>query len=192
MSLIGKRKCRCCKESFIPDYRSVKRQRYCNKPECRKASKARCQRRWVEKNPTYFKGSDNVDRMLEWRRTHSRRQRRKGSGTVLQDICDRIDHVKQEVIPLLPLSPSESPALPPVLQDFCIEQHPVFIGLIAHITGCVLQDDIAVVTRRLEQLGQDVICSITGGRYDPQVPHLSRSHPQHSGAVQLGGSPSGP
>ena len=192
MSLIRKRKCRCCKESFIPDYRSVKRQRYCNKPECRKASKARCQKRWVEKNPTYFKGSDNVDRMLEWQRIHPGRQRRKGSGTVLQDICDRIDDVKQEVIPLLPLLPTESPALPPVLQDFCIEQHPVFIGLIAHLTGYVLQDDIAVVTRRLEQLGQDVICSTKGGRYDPQVPNLSRPHPQHSGAVQLGGSPSGP
>ena len=192
MSLIRKRKCRCCKESFIPDYRSVKRQRYCNKPEFRKASKARCQRRWVIKNPNYFKGSDNVDRMLEWRRIHPGRQRRKGSDTVLQDICDRIDHVKQEVIPLLPLLPTESPALPPVLQDFCIEQHPVFIGLIAHLTGYVLQDDIAVVTRRLEQLGQDVICSTKGGRYDPQVPHLSRPHPQHSGAVQLGGSPSGP
>ena len=189
MSLIGKCKCRCCKESFIPDYRSVKRQRYCNKPECRKASKARCQRRWVEKNPTYFKGSDNVERALEWRRTHPGRQRRKGSGTVLQDICDRIDHVKHEVTPLLPL---KSPVLPPVLQDFCIEQHPVFVGLIAHLTGCVLQDEIDSVIRRMEQLGQDVICSTTGGRYDPQVPHLSRPHPQHSGAVQLGGSPSGP
>ena len=192
MSLIGKRKCRCCKESFIPDYRSVKRQRYCNKPECRKASKARCQRRWVEKNPTYFKGSDNVDRMLEWRRTHPGRQRRKGSGTVLQDICDQIAVAEQDVTPLLPTEPPESPTLPPVLQDFCLTQHPVLVGLIAHLTGCVLQDDIAVVTRRLEQLGQDVICSTKGGRYDPQVPHLSRPHPQHSGAVQLGGSPSGP
>ena len=26
------------------------------------------------------------------------------------------------------------------------------------------------LTRRLEQLGQDVICSTNGGRYDPQVP----------------------
>ena len=192
MSLIGKRKCFCCKESFIPDYRSVKRQRYCNKPECRKASKASCQQRWVKKNPTYFKGSDNVERMLEWRRIHPRRQRRKGSGTVLQDICGQIAEVKQELTPLLPPESPESPTLPPVLQDFCIAQHPVFVGLIAHLTGCVLQDDIAVVTRRLEQLGQDVICSTKGGRYDPQVPHLSRPHPQHSRAVQLGGSPSGP
>jgi len=192
MSLIGKRKCRCCKESFIPDYRNVKRQRCCNKPECRKASKAGCQRRWVKKNPTYFKGSDNVERVREWRRANHGRQRHKSSGDVLQDNCDQIDEVKQSVTPDLPTITPESPALPPVLQDFCMSQHPVFVGLIAHITGCLLQDDIAVVTRRLEQLGQDVICSTTGGRYVPQIPNLSRPHPQHSGAVQLGGSPSGP
>ena len=192
MSLIGKRKCLCCRESFIPDYRSVKRQRYCNKPECRKASKARCQRFWVKKNPTYFKGSDNIERVFEWRRTHPGWQRRKGSGTVLQDICGQIADVKQELTPLLPPESTESPALPPVLQDFCLAQHPVFVGLIAHLTGYVLQDDIDSVIKRMEQCGQDVICSTTGGRYDPQVPHLSRPHPQHSGAVQLGGSPSGP
>ena len=192
MSLIGKRKCRCCKKTFIPDYRNIKHQRYCNKPECRKASKARCQRRWVEKNPTYFKGSGNVDRMLEWRRTHPGRQRRKGSGTVLQDNCNQIADVKQEVITLLPPEPPEPTALPPVSQDFCLAQHPVFVGLIAHLMGSLLQDDIAATTRHLEQLGQDVICSTTGGRYDPQVPNLSRPHPQYSGAVQLGGSPSGP
>jgi len=156
---------------------------YCDKPECRKASKAASQLRWTKNNPDYFKGSDNVERVREWRRTHPGWRRRTGSGPVLQDNCDEITDVKRDVIPLLP---PDSPALPPVLQDFCIVQHPVFVGLIAHLTGCVLQDDIAVVTRRLEQLGQDVICSTTGGRYDPQVPNMSRPHPQHSGAVQLG------
>jgi hypothetical protein len=162
---------------------------YCDKPECRKASKAASQQRWTNNNPTYFKGPDNVERVREWRRANPGRHLRKGSGPVLQDNCNQIADVKQEVTPFLP---PDLPALPPVLQDFCISQHPVFVGLIAHLTGCVLQDDIAMVTRRLEQLGQDVICSTTGGRYDPQVSHLSRPHPHHSGAVQLGGSPSGP
>lgn len=189
MNLIRKRQCRCCKELFSPNYRSAKRQMYCDKPECRKASKAKSQRRWVKKNPAYFKGSDNVERVREWRRVNPGRQRRKSTCGVLQDVCNKIVDAKQAVTPHLP---PELPALPSVLQDFFIAQHPVFVGLIAHLTGCVLQDDIALVTRRLEQLGQDVICSTTGGCYDPQVPHLSRLHPQHSGAVQLGGSPSGP
>jgi hypothetical protein len=161
---------------------------YCSKPECRKASKAASQRRWATKNPTYFKGPDNVERVREWRRANPGRQRRTSSGPVLQDICAEIAHVIQEVTPHLP---PESPVALPVLQDFCIVQHPVFVGLISHLTGCVLQDEIDSVIRRMEQLGQDVICSTTGGRYDPQVPNLSRPHPQHSGAVQLGGSPSG-
>jgi hypothetical protein len=141
MKLIRNQQCRCCKELFSPNYRSAKRQMYCGKPKCRKASKTASQKRWTK---ITYKGSDNVERVREWRRANPERQRRTGSGPVLQDICNRIDNVKQDVIPLLA---SELPALPPVLQDFCIAQHPVFVGLIAHITGCVLQDDIAVVSR---------------------------------------------
>ncbi len=192
MKLIGKRKCRRCNELFSPNYRSAKRQMYCDKPECRKASKAASQRRWVKKNPTYFTGSDNVERVREWRRDNPGRQRCKGSGKQLQDNCDQITDAKQDVIPPLLIEPPEPPALPPVLQDFCIAQHPIIIGIISHLIGSLLQDDIAATTRHLEQLGQDVICSTTGGRYAPQVTNLSRSHPQHSGAFQLGGSPSGP
>jgi hypothetical protein len=99
--------------------------------------------------------------------------------------------MEQEVIGCLP---PESMMPAPVLQDLCLTQHPVFIGLIAHFTGAVLQEDIYEMARRLEQLGQDVIGSnpIAGGRYDPQVPNLSRPNPQHPRAVQLGGPPSGP
>src|SRR6266568_8973067 len=102
MKLIIKRQCRCCKEPFSPNYRSVKRQMYCHKPKCRKASKAASQQRWVKKNPDYFTGSDNVERVREWRRANPGRQRRKSSGTVLQDICDHITDAKQEVTPYLP------------------------------------------------------------------------------------------
>jgi len=188
MKLIRNLQCQCCKKSFTPDYRSVKRQKYCDEPECRKASKAASQKRWIKKNPTYFTGSDNVERVREWRLANPGRRRRKSSCDVLQDICGQIADTKQGVIPLLP---AELSALPPVLQDFCVSQDPVIIGLISQLTGFVLQDQIATVIKRMEQLGQDVICSTTGGRYAPQVPNLSRPHPQHSGAVQLGGSPSG-
>jgi hypothetical protein len=46
-----------------------------------------------------------------------------------------------------------------VLQDFCLTQELAFIGLLAHLTGVVLQDDISGITRHLRQLGQDVIGS---------------------------------
>ena len=184
------RKCLCCQELFSPDYRNAKRQNYCRKPACRKASKTASQRRWSSKNPDYFRGSHNVERVREWRSAHPG-HRRKPSGDVLQDRCSRIPDKKQEVAELLPPEPQVKTS---VLQDFCLTQHPVFVGLISHLTGAVLQDDIASIARRLEQLGHDVIASnpTQGGHYDPQVPDLSRAHPQHPRAVQLDRSPSGP
>ena len=191
MKRIRERLCRCCKESFLPDYRNTKSQAYCSNPECRKASKTASQRRWSVNNPGYFKGSDHVERVREWRKANPGRGCRKGAGDVLQDDCSRIPLIEQEVACGLPLVP-QMPAS--VLQDYCLTQHPVFIGLIAHFTGAVLQEDIDAMTRRLEQLGQDVIGSnpTAGGRYAPQVPNLSRPDPQHPRAVQLGGPPSGP
>ena len=47
MSGIKRKKCCNCDELFIPDPRNTTRQRYCSKPECRKASKAASQRRWL-------------------------------------------------------------------------------------------------------------------------------------------------
>ena len=33
----------------------------------------------------------------------------------------------------------------------------VLVGLIAQLTGCALQDDIAGMVRRLQQLGRDIL-----------------------------------
>jgi len=191
MKCTRERHCLCCRVFFFPDYRNAKTQSYCSKPECRQASKIASQRRWSRKNPGYFKGSDHVDRVREWRKANHGRSRRKDSGYVLQDDCAQIIPLEQEVRGCLP---PDLQAQPPVLQDFCLTQHPIFVGLIAHLTGSVLQDEIDSIARRLEQLGHDVIGSnpTTGGHYDPQAPNLSRSHPQYPRAVQLGGSPSGP
>ena len=191
MKRTRERQCRCCKDFFFPDYRNAKTQSYCHRRECRKASKAASQRQWSRNNPSYFKGTDHVERVREWRKANPGRSRRKDSGYVLQDDCSQINPVKQEVSCCLPTGLQ---AHPPVLQDFCLTQHPIFVGLIAHLTGSVLQDEIDSIARRLEQLGHDVIGSnpTPGGHYDPQAPNLSRPHPQHPRAVQLGGSPSGP
>lgn len=192
MNFKRNRQCRCCKDIFTPDYRNAKKQKYCSKPKCRAASKKAGQKKWSDKNPNYFKHEIHVDRVRNWRQSNPGRSRRKSSCPVLQDDCDQIADANQAVTP--PLA-TETPVLATesfVLQDFCITQHTVLIGLISHLTGYVLQDEIDAVTRRLEQLGQDVINPNPGGRYDQEVPNLPRSHPLHSRAVQLGGSPSGP
>ena len=190
MKRTRERQCLCCKEFFFPDYRNAKKQAYCRKPACRKASKAASQRKWSRNNPDYFKGPVHVERVREWRGANPGRNNRKSSAGVLQDDCSRIPPVNQEVIDCLS---SCSMVEASALQDFCLSQHPVIIGLIAHLTGCVLQEDIDSITRRLEQLGHDVIASIpiSGGYHDPKNPGLSGPHPHRSRTVQLGGPPSG-
>jgi hypothetical protein len=73
MSLKPKRrKCRCCSELFLPDYRNRERQHYCGKPGCRHASKVASQRRWFRKpgNRDYFRGPKEVERVRTWRKAH--------------------------------------------------------------------------------------------------------------------------
>jgi hypothetical protein len=53
------------------------------------------------------------------------------------------------------------------LQEICAAQPIVLMGLIAHLSGSALQQDIARTSRRLLQLGHDIL----GGRVDgdPQM-----------------------
>ena len=48
MKLLRKKRCRHCGSLYRPDSRNHKKQRYCSKPGCRKASKAESQRKWVQ------------------------------------------------------------------------------------------------------------------------------------------------
>jgi hypothetical protein len=74
-------------------------------------------------------------------------------------------------------------------------QPTLFVGLLAHLTGLSLQEDIAVTARRLQQLGRDILCGsphAQGGIPDAQTPHLVGQTPAGPSAVQLGGSALGP
>jgi len=182
MAHIKKRQCLHCQIYFVPDHRNIKKQKFCNRtPECRKASKAASQKRWQTNNPDYFTGTVNVQRVQEWRRANPGRARSKADINRLQDNCPSKSSDIQDVIPIIVTGADTAPS---VLQDHLLVKHPVFIGLIAHFTGLVLQDDIAAVAFRLEQLGLDVlsrtILTNGGNRYDPKVPNLSRSHQNHS------------
>lgn len=91
--------CKNCNEPFNPDYRNRERQKYCDKPECRKASKTNSQKRWLNKpeNQDYFRGSNNVDRVREWRRKNPGYSRKKSSTSkTLQDSCNQKNYVKTE------------------------------------------------------------------------------------------------
>jgi hypothetical protein len=142
-------KCLCCGDIFTVDVRNRGRQKYCPKRACRAAGKAARQHRWLAKseNRNYFREPDNAARVREWQRAHPGywRNTRRYKRRTLQDAL-----AAQVIEPF-----TESASL--ALQDALRLQGPVLIGLIAHLSDSTLQDDIAQTSRRLLQLGQDIL-----------------------------------
>jgi len=173
---IKKRKCRNCHEFFRPDCRNARKQQYCSKPECRKASKAASNARWLAKkeNKNYHSGHHNVVRVQEWRKLNPGYSQRKGTieSKTLQDHLSEKTTKKQDVPKQL---------TPAALQDLLMDQHAVLVGLIAHLTGKALQDDIYRSTLRMQQLGNDVLNSSTpnlqGGNYADKKTYSPRPDP---------------
>ena len=166
---IGKRKCRNCHKLFRPDSRNQAKQEYCSEEDCRKASKAASQKRWLAKkeNRNYFKGADNVKRVQEWRKENPGYWRR--DQNALQD-----DSLEKTAIDQTDTSKLTEDAL----QDLLTAQSAVLVGLIATFTGDTLQDHIASTARNMQQLGNDILQSSThifkGGSYDNKTGNSSR------------------
>lgn len=154
-----RRPCKClsCKELFLPDYRSGARQRFCFKPDCRKASKRQSQKAWLEKpeNQEYFRDAKNAKRVRDWQKEHpdywknTTRYRRR----TLQEACPEQPPAAQEVAPN---SPNRT------LQDLCSMQTPLFVGLISMLADSTLPEDIATSTRRLIAKGHDILGVVPG------------------------------
>ncbi len=190
MSGIERKKCCNCKDLFIPDPRNAKRQKYCRKPKCRKASKVASQKRWLQKpeNQDYFRSPENVKRVQQWREANPGycHRKRKNKQDALQDrlISQPTENNDDNV-----------QFAHDALQDFLIAQPPVLLGLIANFTGTALQDDIAMTLQRLQKLGQDIVTNLThskGGHYGIQGSHRCRTDPESPQALQLDRSAPGP
>jgi hypothetical protein len=154
----GSCKCRHCGEFFQPDARNRGRQRHCCKAPCRKARKAASQRAWLQKdgNHDYFRGEANVTRVRAWRQAnpgYAKRGRRR-RGEALQDALN----VQRAGAP----APAKQDATV-ALQDLLNAQAPVVVGLVAHLTGMTLQDDIAAMMRTLHSRGRAVLGIDVGG-----------------------------
>lgn len=158
MAQSGQRKCLSCGEFFDVDHRNRFRQRYCSAAPCRRASQAASQATWLSKpkNAKYFSDPIHVARVQAWRAAHPGYSRCKPATTkALQDSLIVQVHDLIEETPIR----AEMPAPPAIsaLQDLLNAPSPVLAGLIAHLFEVTLQDDIASTTRRLVQLGHDVI-----------------------------------
>jgi len=159
MKKIEQRKCNNCSDLFPPDPRNINKQEYCRKPECRKASKAASQKKWLNKpeNQGYFSGPDNIERVQKWRQKHPGYSRHKKQPMALQD------HLPvQPAVNKGDISKQSSYAL----QDLLTAQPAVIIGLISIFIGSSLQDDIFRTLLRMEQLGQEVLFFQTQNKGD--------------------------
>jgi hypothetical protein len=151
-------RCKClhCKSLFVSDYRNRGRQKYCSAPECQSVSKRQSQQRWLSQpqNRDYFRGSENVQRVQQWRTEHPgywKRQPRR-PRRALQETCSEQGPTQQE------LPPAQAPQVSrPALQELCEVKTPLLVGLIAQFSDTALQEDIVAYTRRLIAKGQDIL-----------------------------------
>jgi hypothetical protein len=179
MKPANRRKCLCCQAFFRVDARNIRHQKYCSKPDCRKASKAASQRLWLSQpgNRDYFQGPENVGRVRAWREAHPGYGKGKSvkKRSALQDDC-RTQEVESKG--------NSDVFVPAALQDVISAQPLVLIGLIAHLTGSALQDDITESTRRLLKLGEDILGGRSGN--GDQTGAVPRAGTSGANAFQLG------
>jgi hypothetical protein len=195
--------CQHCKRVFHPDHRNVSRQRFCSKPDCRQASKVDSQQRWRQQpdNLDYFKGSVHVERVQQWRREHPGYWRRQAPEVLTEPDALQDSFMPQEMETQSlseeveqPEAGDETPA-PDALQETFFLQPTVLVGLIAQLSGLALQEDIALMARRLQQLGRDILDGsphATGGSPNAQTSDLFGQATPRAPAIQLGGSALGP
>jgi hypothetical protein len=96
-----------------------------------------------------------VARVQDWRREHPGYWRGKApSSGGTQPVDEK------------PVNPDQSSCNVPrgltgTLQDDCLTQMPVFVGLISMVTGYTLQEDIAITTRQLLLRGRNILGTVS-------------------------------
>lgn len=183
-----RRKCRCCRKFFFPDYRNAQRQEFCKQPECRRASKGASQRRWSGKkaNRDYFRGPEHVRRVQQWRKAHPGYWRKQKAGSGGSQPIEP-ESVNPEQRSCNVRARDEG-----TLQDLCLVEHPVLVGLISMITGSTLQEDIVATSRKLILRGSNILglkirdadqTTSSPASYDPQT--IDPPGPASPSAAQL-------
>jgi hypothetical protein len=176
---------------FLPQARNWWHQKFCAKPECGKASKVESQRRWLSKpkNRDHFRGSENVERVRQWRASNPGYWKR----------SPKAPSTLQEIVPTQPpaIEKVEKTTSQTPLQDFVTLQDPLLLGLISHLIDSPLQENVEKATWGLLQKGRSILdirsgMKPKGNTYaDQETSALSGTTPKSSGPVQLGRSTPG-
>ena len=129
-----------------------KRQRYCSRPTCIKASRGAAQKKWLRKaaNRDHFKGGENQLRVQDWRTTNPGYWRKKAHlGRYI--LRGKLAETVREF----------------ALQDMIDTHFSLVVGLVSYLTQSALQDTIASEIRRLMLLGHGILTQSTKAAIAP-------------------------
>jgi hypothetical protein len=130
------RTCSICHNNFIVNKFSSSRQIVCQRKECRKIAKKQRQADWLARNPDYFKGSENVERVRQWRLKKANKVAHLNIKLETQNSSESKSSQKAKSCSKLNLENE-------VLQDLAFaSQSPILIGFMSFTTGSVLQDEV--------------------------------------------------
>ncbi len=154
---IRRRRCKNCHDLYQPDPRHLKRQKFCDKPECKIASKKYSQQKWLKKtkNRDYFSGSEHVVRVQQWREQNPCYWKRKKSkktpslfGHALQDTL----LVKKPNGKGFQLNLTQD-----ALQDMISGKTLIIIGFNPHLNKTALQEIIDITGQGTIKLTPDIL-----------------------------------
>ena len=159
MGTRGLRRCCHCGDWFQPHARNAYHQRYCPKPECRRASKRSSQRKWSRKNRGYFRGQVNVRRVQEWRRARPGYWKRTGAkapegpADALQDLLIAQGYDREGVATFRDCLFQE---ISRPLQDLLNAQCHALVGVASLLSGEPLQENLGEILTACYERGQRI------------------------------------
>ena len=144
---------------FVPDVCNVKRQKFCTKAECHRASKRESQRQWSAKNRDYWRDPNSTQRVREHRarkKAAMERDRREAVGSEVemkQDILPETQTwgMKQDVLPVGEVMALSSQGVLNLL-----------IGLVSFQTHEMKQENLAPIISGLIERGTHVNMKFAG------------------------------
>ncbi len=154
---IRRRRCKHCQDLYKPDPRNIERQKFCNKPECKIASKKYSQQKWLiqPKNRDHFSGPENVIRVQQWREQNPgywKRKKTKKSVSLFEGAL-------QETLSAKTLTGKRfsNDLIQIALQDSLSAKTLVIIGFDTQLSETALQDIIDITDQGAVKLVPDVL-----------------------------------
>jgi hypothetical protein len=205
-----KRKCRHCKQLFLPHAGNRWHQKYCTAAACRQASQRASLKCW-RRSPlsrTPARRAKDVQRVRDWRKeTPTYWKRKARPGVALRNLVNPVFIGKTAVLNDK-CGPAESliPAPPfmgeiknqaddlelkvDALRNLVLD---MFTGLTSQLSGSPLRDVIAPFLRKLTMLGQEIRTGELqkGEKHASETSVVPGTVAPCPGTVQLGGSPPG-